>query len=78
MTSQHLSDIHGYAAMRTAEIQHTAAARRLSREAALTVAPKCPWYTRFRFTLRRRIARQPATVATLPAPCDESRIRPAA
>lgn len=78
MTSQHLSDIHGYAAMRTAELEQLAAARRLSRDAALSVAPKCPWYTRFRFTLRRRVARQPATVATLPANCGESGVRPAA
>jgi len=78
MTSQHLTDIHGYAAMRTAELQHVAAARRLSHDAALALAPKCPWYARFRFDLFRRDARKAAVVTALPASCGDSEMRPAA
>lgn len=78
MTSQHLSDIHGYAAMRTAELQRTATSRRLSRDAVLSGAPDRPWYARFPFTLRHGINRKPATVTPLPAKNAGSGMRPAA
>lgn len=56
MTPQHLSDISGYARMRTAEIQQAAAAHRLSHEAALSVAEGRRWYAGWRFWRRHAAA----------------------